>query len=104
MKVKVKVSHVQLFEAPWTIQSKEFSRPEYWSGQPFPSPGDLPNPGIKLRSPALQVDSLPAEPPGSPLGSAFCTISCDPNMISLCKLVLSLQIKNRWLGEFRLFA
>ena len=44
----------------------EFSRPEYWSGQPFPSLGDLLNPGIKPRSPALQVDSLPAEPQGSP--------------------------------------
>ena len=42
----------------------EFSRPEYWSGQPFPSPGDLPNPGIKSRSPVLQADSLPAEPQG----------------------------------------
>ena len=42
----------------------EFSRPEYWSGKPFPSPGDLPNPGIKPRSPALQADSLPSEPPG----------------------------------------
>ena len=39
----------------------EFSRPEYWSGLPFPSPRDLPNPGIKPRSPALQVDSLPTE-------------------------------------------
>ena len=39
-------------------------RPEYWNGLPFPSPGDLPNPGIKPSSPALQVDSLPAEPPG----------------------------------------
>ena len=37
----------------------EFSRPEYWSGLPFPSSGDLPNPGIEPRSPALQVDSLP---------------------------------------------
>ena len=45
----------------------EFSRPEYWSGQPFPSPGDLPNPGIKPRFPALQADSLPAEPQGKPL-------------------------------------
>ena len=49
---------------PWTIQSMEFSRPEYWSGEPFPSPGDLPNSGIKPRSPALQEDSLPAEPQG----------------------------------------
>ena len=42
----------------------EFSRPEYCSGYPFPSPGDLPNPGIETRSPALQADSLPAEPQG----------------------------------------
>ena len=48
------------------MQSMEFSRPEYWSGQLFPSPGDLPNPGIKPRSPTLQVDSLPAEPQGKP--------------------------------------
>ena len=39
---------------------------EYWSGQPFPYPGDLPNPGIEPRCPALQVDSLPSEPPGKP--------------------------------------
>ena len=43
-----------------------FSRPEYWSGQPFPSPGYLPNPGIEPRYPALQAYSLPAEPPGKP--------------------------------------
>ena len=55
------LSHVCLFVTPQTIQSMEFSRPEYWSGQPFPSPGDFPNPGIELGSPALQVDSLPTE-------------------------------------------
>ena len=44
----------------------ESSRPEYWSGELFPSPGDLPNPGIEPRSPALQADSLPAEPQGKP--------------------------------------
>ena len=44
----------------------EFSRPEYWGGLPFPFPGDLPNPGIEPRSPALQVDSLPTEPQGKP--------------------------------------
>ena len=43
-----------------------FSRQEYWSGLPFPSPGDLPDPGIKPESPALQADSLPSEPPGKP--------------------------------------
>ena len=42
----------------------EFPRQEYWSGLPFPSPGDLPNPGIEPRSPALQADALPSEPPG----------------------------------------
>ena len=56
---------------PWTIQSMEFSRPESWSGQPFPSPGDLPNPGIEPRSPTLQADSLPAEPPGKPYLDCF---------------------------------
>ena len=44
----------------------EFSRPEYWFGQPFPSPGDLPNSGIKFMSPALQMDSLPDQPQGKP--------------------------------------
>ena len=44
----------------------EFSRPEYWSGQPIPSPVDLSDLGIKLGSPALQVDSLPTELPGNP--------------------------------------
>ena len=44
----------------------EFSRPEYWSGQPFPSPEDLPDSGIKPRSPVLQADYLPAELPGKP--------------------------------------
>ena len=65
------LSRVQLLETSWTVArqvplSMEFSRPEYWSGLPFPSPGDLPDPGIKPRSPALQADSLPSEPPGKP--------------------------------------
>ena len=60
------LSRVQLFATPWTTQSMKFSRPEYWSGEPFPSPGDLPNPGIEPRSPELQADSLPAKPPGFP--------------------------------------
>ena len=46
--------------------SMEFSRQEYWSGLPFPSPGDLPDPGIKARSPTLQADSLLSESPGKP--------------------------------------
>ena len=60
------LSCVRLFSTPFTIQSMEFSRPEYWSGEPFPSPGDLPNPGMKPKSPALQADSLLAEPQGKP--------------------------------------
>ena len=54
------------FETPWTVACQAplfmgFSRQEYWIGLPFPSPGDLPDPGIEPRSPALQVDSLPTE-------------------------------------------
>ena len=52
------------FLLPHRLQSMEFSRPEYWSGYPLHSPGDLPNPGIEPRCPALQMDSLPAEPQG----------------------------------------
>ena len=57
--------------SPWTIAyqaslSMEFSRQVYWSGLPFPFPGDLSDPGIKQRSPVLQADSLPSEPPGKP--------------------------------------
>ena len=51
------------FATPWTTEFMEFSRPEYWSGLPCHPSGELPNPGIKPRSPALQVDSLPAELP-----------------------------------------
>ena len=56
---------------PWTVAqqgplSMGFSRQEYCSGLPFPSPGDLPNPGIEPRSPTLQADTLPSEPPGKP--------------------------------------
>ena len=65
-------SHVCLFATPWTVAcqaplSMGFSRQEYWSGLPCPSPGDLPDPGIEpasLVSLALQIDSLPTEPPG----------------------------------------
>ena len=55
-----------LIVAHQALLSMRFSRQEYWSGLPFPSPGDLPNPGIKPGSPALQADSLPPEPLGKP--------------------------------------
>ena len=73
MKVKVKsLSRVRLFVTPWTVAyqtppSMGFSRQEYWSGLPFPSPGDLPDPGIEPRSPALQADPLTSEPPDLPI-------------------------------------
>ena len=59
----------KLFATPWTVAcqaplSMEFFRREYWSGLPFPLPGDLPNLGIESGSPALQADSLPSEPQG----------------------------------------
>ena len=62
------LSRVRLFATAWTIQSMGFSRPEYWSAYPCPSPGDLPNPRIAPRSPTVQADSLPAEPAGQPPG------------------------------------
>ena len=63
------VSRVQLFVTPWTVArqvplSMDFSREEYWSGLPFRSPGDLPDPGTEPRFLALQADSSPSEPPG----------------------------------------
>ena len=66
------LSFIELFATPGTVAlqaplSMEFSRQEYWSGLPFPSPGHLPDPWIEPRSPALQVDSLPSEPPGKAL-------------------------------------
>ena len=68
--LKVKsLSRVRLFATPWTIAyqaspSMGFSRQEYWNGLPFPSPGDLPDPGIKPGSPALEADALTSEHPG----------------------------------------
>ena len=64
-----------LFATPWTVvyqapPSMGFSRQECWSGLTFPSPGDLPDPGIEPRSPALQADALPSEPPGKPAAAA----------------------------------
>ena len=73
-KVKVKsesLSVVSSSVSPWPVArqaslSMEFSRPEYWSEQPFPSPGHLPDPAVEPRTPALQADTFPAEPPGKP--------------------------------------
>ena len=68
------------FAIPWTVAhqaplSMGFSGQEYWSGFPFPPPGDLPNPGIKPRSPTLQADSLPGEPQGNPQNTGVGSLS-----------------------------
>ena len=76
MKVK-SLSCVQFFATPWTVAyqappSMGFSRQESWSGLPFPSPGDLPDPGIETRSSTLQADALTSEPPGKLETEAAC--------------------------------
>ena len=75
------LSRVRLFATPRNIQSMEFFRPEYWSGSPFPSPGDLPNSETEPRSPTLQAVSLPPELPVSVQFSSVtqsCPTLCDP--------------------------
>ena len=100
MKVKAKsLSPVWLFATPWTVAyqappSMGFSRQEYWSGLPFPSPGDLPYPGIEPRSPAFQANALTSEPPGKPM----------ENMICFQFFVDRLQSMNiLWVGKVSLF-
>ena len=76
--IKVKsLSRVRLSAAPWTLAyqappSMGFSRQEYWSGLPFPSPGNLPDSGIEPKSPALQADALPSRPPEKCLQFSNC--------------------------------
>ena len=77
------LSRVGLFATQWTVfyqasPSMGFSRQEYWSGLPFPSPGDLPDPRIEPVSPALEADALTFEPPGKHLVSKSCPILSDP--------------------------
>ena len=85
-------SHVWLFGTPWTVAcqvslSMEFSRQKYWSGLPFPTPGNLPDPVIKSMFPALQADSLPLTPSGRPISY---TDQCSFSSILLTSLSLSL--------------
>ena len=84
-------SCVQLFVTLWTVAhqaslSMGFSKPEYWSELPFPSPEDLPNPGIEPMSPALQADSLPTEQRGKPKEGSMC------NSIQITKFILSKKV------------
>ena len=89
-KMKVKsLSGFQLFVTKWTVAyqaspSMGFSRKEYWSGLPLPSPGDLPDPGIALRSPALRADALPSEPPGKPQYTYYTAAKSLQSCLTLC--------------------
>ena len=98
------LSQVWLFATPWTVahqapQSMGFSRQEYCSGLPLRPSGDLPGPGIEPRSPALQADTLPSEPPGKPsyhliLNSYWKPLNLwrDDQMLVTCLLKLLLII------------
>ena len=82
----------QLFETPWTAAcqaplSMGFSRQEYWSGLPFPSPGDLPDLGIETGSPTLHADSLLSEPPGKLPVLCSCILIVIYNIISLQQMI-----------------
>ena len=84
---------------PWTVayqasQSMEFSRQEYWSGLPFPSPGYLPNPGIEPGSLALQADALPSEPPGKSCASAS---TCSSSEIGVGRAICLVGLASGWL-------
>ena len=77
------LSRVQLFVTPWTVAyqappSMGFSRQEYWSGLPFPSPGHLPDPRIEPGSPTLQADALTSEPPGKKICVHMVSLAIDP--------------------------
>ena len=83
------LSHVWLFATPWTVAqqaplSMGFSRQEYWSGLPCPPPGGLPNQGIQPRSPLLQLDSLPSEPPGNPMNTRVGSLSLLQRVVCVC--------------------
>ena len=76
----------QLFATPWTVAhqtplSMGFPRQEYWSGLPFPSPGEIPDPGIKPMPPALQAYSLPLSHPGFPFITVFLPLTSSPMYI-----------------------
>ena len=88
-----------LFVTPWTVAhqaplSMGLSRQEYWSGLSCPPPGNLPNQGIEPRSPTLQADSLPSEPPGKPKNTGI-------NSLSLFQGIFLTQESNRGLLHFR---
>ena len=94
------LSRVWLFEIPWTVVyqaslSMGFSRQEYCSGLPFPSPGDLPDPGMELGSATLQADTLPSEPHGSHFHEYN-------NTLTYCQLKMTVKMKMIYLWKHRL--
>ena len=91
---------------PWTVVARQaplstgFSWQEYWSGLPFLSPGDLPDPGIEPRSPALQADSLPSEPPGKPKALKKKKRKTKTNIflrLSLKKIQKAIKENSKWI-------
>ena len=94
------LSRVGLFATPWIVAyqappSMGFSRQEYWSGLPFPSPGDLLNPGTEPGSPALQTEALPSEPPGKPIIFRACLIVHYID-VTPCNLLTALLLLSIW--------
>ena len=94
----------QLFATPWTVAYQAlppmgFSRQEYWSGLPFPSPGDLPNPGIESRFPTLQIDPLPSESPGRATMMDYCLVIKRSKLVYMCNNTDKLQKDFCWLKE-----
>ena len=92
-------SFLWLFVTLWAVAhqaplSMGFSRQEYWSGLSHPPPGDLPNPGIQPRSPTLQADSLPAEPPRKPMNTG-------EGSLSLLQGIFFMQESNQGLQHSR---
>ena len=74
------LSHMRLFVTPWTVAlqaplSMGFSRQEYWTGLPFPPPGDLSDPGIKVTSPALAGGFFTTETPGNPINTKIADVN-----------------------------
>ena len=99
------VSHVPFFATPWTIAcqaplSVGFPRQEYWSGLPFPSPGDPPNPEIEPRSPALQTDSLPLNHLKERSRGKRAKLS-EPKSLYQAPLTQTARLRNCWKGNCR---
>ena len=93
------LSRVWLFATPWTVAyqappSMGFSRQECWSVLPFPSPGDLPDPGIEPGSPTLQADALLSEPPGKQ--STFKVKPCPQDIFCLSGVFFFSPTPNNW--------